>query len=148
MTRERRAGKPLGCGAVEERKHYRREIESARAKRGLAESVIATREAAMDKMLGRRFESGVALGRRMAASGTSPGAYLRDAQLLVLDETYGRLDARSEMEVFSFRTLADFTMGKMALSPTDLTPRFYRGMATASLCSKAEGWWKKERMRS
>jgi len=40
-------------------------------------------------------------------------AYLRDAQLLILDEPTAALDARSEFEVF--RRFAELTTGKMAL---------------------------------
>jgi len=40
-------------------------------------------------------------------------AYLRDAQLLILDEPTAALDARSEFEVF--RRFAELTAGKMAL---------------------------------
>jgi ATP-binding cassette subfamily B protein len=40
-------------------------------------------------------------------------AYLRDAQLLILDEPTAALDARSEFEVFE--RFAELTQGKMAL---------------------------------
>ena len=40
-------------------------------------------------------------------------AYLRDAQLLILDEPTAALDARSELEVFE--RFAELTSGKMAL---------------------------------
>ena len=40
-------------------------------------------------------------------------AYLRDAQLLILDEPTAALDARSEYEVF--QRFAELTEGKMAL---------------------------------
>jgi len=40
-------------------------------------------------------------------------AYLRDAQLLILDEPTAALDARSELEVFE--RFAELTTGKMAL---------------------------------
>ena len=40
-------------------------------------------------------------------------AYLRDAQLLILDEPTASLDARSEFEVFE--RFAELTYGKMAL---------------------------------
>jgi ATP-binding cassette subfamily B protein len=40
-------------------------------------------------------------------------AYLRDAQLLILDEPTAALDARSELEVFE--RFAELTEGKMAL---------------------------------
>ena len=40
-------------------------------------------------------------------------AYLRNAQLLILDEPTAALDARSELEVFE--RFAELTFGKMAL---------------------------------
>ena len=40
-------------------------------------------------------------------------AYLREAQLLILDEPTAALDARSELEVFE--RFAELTQGKMAL---------------------------------
>ena len=40
-------------------------------------------------------------------------AYLRDAQILILDEPTAALDARSEYEVF--QRFAELTAGKMAL---------------------------------
>ena len=40
-------------------------------------------------------------------------AYLRDAQLLILDEPTAALDAKSELEVFE--RFAELTAGKMAL---------------------------------
>ena len=40
-------------------------------------------------------------------------AYLRDAQVLILDEPTAALDARSEYEVF--QRFADLTRGRMAL---------------------------------
>ena len=70
-------------------------------------------EGGYDQMLGRRFEGGVELSggewQRMALA----RAYLRDAQLLILDEPTAALDARSELEVFE--RFAELTQGKMAL---------------------------------
>jgi ATP-binding cassette subfamily B protein len=64
-------------------------------------------------MLGRRFEGGVDLStgewQRLALA----RAYLRDAQLLILDEPTAALDAKSELQVFE--RFAELTSGKMAL---------------------------------
>src|SRR5260370_9721647 len=66
-----------------------------------------------EEILGRRFEGGVDLSggewQRMALA----RAYLRDAQLLILDEPTAALDAKSEHEVF--QRFAELTHGKMAL---------------------------------
>ena len=64
-------------------------------------------------MLGRRFETGVDLSGGEWQKVALARAYLRDAQLLVLDEPTAALDARSEFEVFE--RFAELTEGKMAL---------------------------------
>jgi ATP-binding cassette subfamily B protein len=64
-------------------------------------------------MLGRRFDGGVDLSGGEWQKVALARAYLRDAQLLILDEPTASLDARSEFEVF--RRFAELTTGKMAL---------------------------------
>jgi ATP-binding cassette subfamily B protein len=64
-------------------------------------------------MLGRRFDGGVDLSGGEWQKVALARAYLRDAQLLVLDEPTAALDARSEFEVF--QRFAELTNGKMAL---------------------------------
>ena len=64
-------------------------------------------------MLGRRFEGGVDLSGGEWQKLALARAYLRDAQLLILDEPTAALDARSEFEVF--QRFAELTFGKMAL---------------------------------
>ena len=66
-----------------------------------------------DQMLGRRFEGGVELSGGEWQKMALARAYLRDAQLLILDEPTAALDARSELEVFE--RFAELTQGKMAL---------------------------------
>ena len=83
------------------------------AEKSLAASVVRKLGNGYDQMLGRRFESGVDLSggewQRIALA----RAYLRDAQLLILDEPTAALDAKSELEVF--QRFAELTEGKMAL---------------------------------
>jgi ATP-binding cassette subfamily B protein len=64
-------------------------------------------------MLGRRFDGGVDLSGGEWQKVALARAYLRDAQVLILDEPTAALDARSEFEVF--RRFAELTAGKMAL---------------------------------
>ena len=64
-------------------------------------------------MLGRRFDGGVDLSGGEWQKIALARAYLRNAQLLVLDEPTAALDARSEFEVF--HRFAELTAGKMAL---------------------------------
>jgi ATP-binding cassette subfamily B protein len=64
-------------------------------------------------MLGRRFENGVDLSGGEWQKLALARAYLRDAQLIILDEPTASLDARSEFEVF--KRFAELTRDKMAL---------------------------------
>ena len=83
------------------------------AKKSLAEGVIKKLPNGYDQMLGRRFETGVDLSGGEWQKVALARAYLRDAQILVLDEPTAALDARSEHEVFE--RFAELTKGKMAL---------------------------------
>jgi len=75
--------------------------------------VIAKLEGGYGQMLGRRFEQGVDLSGGEWQKLALARAYLRNAQLLILDEPTAALDARSEFEVF--QRFAELTAGKMAL---------------------------------
>jgi len=88
------------------------QIELA-AQKSLAEGVIKKLPQGYDQMLGRRFETGVDLSGGEWQKVALARAYLRDAQILVLDEPTAALDARSEHEVFE--RFAELTKGKMAL---------------------------------
>lgn len=88
------------------------EIESA-AHKSLADTVVAKLSGGYDQMLGRRFEGGVELSGGEWQKIALARAYLRDAELLILDEPTAALDARSELEVFE--RFAELTEGKMAL---------------------------------
>ncbi len=83
------------------------------AQKSMADAVVAKLPGAYDQMLGRRFLEGVDLSGGEWQKLALARAYLRDAQLLILDEPTAALDARSEFEVFS--RFAELTEGKMAL---------------------------------
>lgn len=83
------------------------------AQKSMADAVIARLPGEYDQMLGRRFESGVDLSGGEWQKVALARAYLRDSQLLILDEPTAALDARSEYEVF--KRFAELTAGKMAL---------------------------------
>src|SRR5213076_95605 len=70
------------------------------ARRSLADSVAARLEKGYDQMLGRRFESGVDLSGGEWQKVALARAYMRDAQVLILDEPTASLDARAEYDVF------------------------------------------------
>ena len=86
---------------------------AAAAHKSLADEVIDKLPSHYDQMLGRRFEMGVDLSGGEWQKLALARAYLRDAQLLILDEPTAALDARSEYEVFE--RFAELTEGKMAL---------------------------------
>jgi ATP-binding cassette subfamily B protein len=83
------------------------------ARKSLADQVITRLPLGYEQMLGRRFEGGVDLSGGEWQKIALARAYLRDAQLLILDEPTASLDARSEFEVF--RRFAELTSEKMAL---------------------------------
>ncbi len=87
-------------------------IEEA-ARKSQASQVIRKLPERYDQMLGRRFEGGVDLSAGEWQRIALARAYLRDAQLLILDEPTAALDAKSELQ--AFERFAELTAGKMAL---------------------------------
>jgi len=111
MRYEMTAHENIAVGRIEEIGN--REDIVAAAHKSLADEVIAKMPGGYDQMLGRRFEMGVDLSGGEWQKLAWARAYLRDAQLLILDEPTAALDARSEYEVFE--RFAELTGGKMAL---------------------------------
>ena len=111
MRFEMTARENIAVGRVD-RPHQQSDIESA-AHKSLADTVVDKLAGGYDQMLGRRFEGGVELSGGEWQKMALARAYLRDAQLLILDEPTAALDARSELEVFE--RFAELTEGKMAL---------------------------------
>jgi ATP-binding cassette subfamily B protein len=83
------------------------------SRKSLADQVVAKLPLEYEQMLGRRFDGGVDLSGGEWQKIALARAYLREAQLLILDEPTAALDARSEFEVF--HRFAELTAGKMAL---------------------------------
>ena len=83
------------------------------ARRSLADSVAARLGAGYDQMLGRRFEGGVDLSGGEWQKVALARAYMRDAQVLILDEPTASLDARAEYE--AFLRFSELTEGRMAV---------------------------------
>jgi ATP-binding cassette subfamily B protein len=83
------------------------------ARRSGVDQIVANLPGGLEQMLGRRFEGGVDLSggqwQRMALA----RAYLRDAQVLILDEPTAALDAVAEAEVFM--NFAELTRERMAI---------------------------------
>jgi ATP-binding cassette, subfamily B, bacterial len=101
----------IGFGRIEELQNQQR-IENAAAK-SLAEPLIAQFSEGYRQMLGRRFDNGVDLSAGQWQKIALARAYMRDAQVLILDEPTASLDARAEYEVF--QRFADLTRDKMAV---------------------------------
>ena len=66
-----------------------------------------------DQHLGRRFNEGVELSGGEWQKIALARAYMRDAQLMILDEPTAALDARAEYEVF--QRFADLTKGRSSV---------------------------------
>jgi ATP-binding cassette, subfamily B, bacterial len=79
----------------------------AAAERSLAEDVVARLPQGYEQPLGKRFNGGVDLSGGEWQKIALARAYMRDADLLILDEPTAALDARAEFQVFQrFRDLS------------------------------------------
>jgi ATP-binding cassette, subfamily B, bacterial len=83
------------------------------AERSLADSVVQRLTGGFEQMLGKRFEGGVDLSGGEWQKVALARAYMREAQLLILDEPTAALDARAEYEVFL--RFSELTRGRMAV---------------------------------
>ena len=111
MRYEMTAWENIAVGKIEEISN-KVTVEAA-AHKSLADEVIARLSGGYEQMLGRRFEGGVDLSGGEWQKLALARAYLRNSQLLILDEPTAALDARSEYEVF--QRFSELTSGKMAL---------------------------------
>jgi len=111
MRYEMTARENIGVGRIEFLNDDER-IRTA-AEKSLADGVIRRLPGGYEQMLGRRFEGGVDLSGGEWQKLALARAYLRDAQVLILDEPTAALDARAEYEVF--KRFNELTIGKMAL---------------------------------
>jgi len=85
----------------------------AAAEQSLAASLLPRMIAGYRQMLGRRFDDGVDLSGGEWQKVALARAYMRDAQLLILDEPTAALDARAEYEVFL--RFNELMAGRMAI---------------------------------
>lgn len=85
----------------------------AAAEKSLAASLLPRFSEGYRQMLGRRFDGGVDLSGGEWQKIALARAYMRDAQVLILDEPTAALDARAEYEVFT--RFAELVAGRMAV---------------------------------
>jgi ATP-binding cassette, subfamily B, bacterial len=111
MRYEMTARENIAVGRIE--RLYDDESVRAAAEKSLADGVIEKLAHRYNQMLGRRFEGGVDLSGGEWQKLALARAYLREAQVLILDEPTAALDARAEFEVF--QRFNELTVGKMAL---------------------------------
>jgi ATP-binding cassette subfamily B protein len=83
------------------------------ATKSLASSLLPRLAGGYRQMLGRRFDQGVDLSGGEWQKVALARAYMRDAQLLILDEPTAALDARAEFDVFV--RFNELMAGRMAI---------------------------------
>ena len=100
------AGENIGVGQVDALDDDARIHEAAR--RGMADEVIRSLPDGYAQVIGRRFKQGVDLSGGQWQKIAIARAYMRHAQVMILDEPTAALDARAEYEVFQrFRELSE-----------------------------------------
>src|SRR5438045_6222523 len=88
-------------------------IISTAADKSLASSLLPRLPGSYRQMLGRRFDDGVELSGGEWQKVALARAYMRDAQVLILDEPTAALDARAEYDVFT--RFNELMAGRMAV---------------------------------
>ena len=101
----------IAVGLIDERNNETRIKEAAR--QSLADKVIENLPNGYHQMIGRWFKQGTNLSGGEWQKIAIARAYMRDAQLLILDEPTASLDARAENEVF--RRFVELTFDKCAV---------------------------------
>ena len=100
------AGENIGVGQIDAMGDMTRIRDAAR--RSMADELIESLPGGYDQLIGRRFKTGVDLSGGQWQKIAIARAYMRDAQVMILDEPTAALDARSEFEVFQrFKELSD-----------------------------------------
>lgn len=110
---ELRFDENIGLGSIESAQEHLDQIDqnpeegaetpesiATAAQKSLASSLLDRFPNGWRQMLGRRFEGGLNLSGGEWQKIALARAYIRDAQLLILDEPTAALDARAEYEVF------------------------------------------------
>lgn len=105
------AGENIAIGNITQKEDQPRILDSAH--KSLADTVIEPLPKKYGQMLGKRFAGGVDLSGGQWQKVALARAYMREAQLIILDEPTASLDARAEHEVFV--RFAELMKGKAAV---------------------------------
>jgi ATP-binding cassette subfamily B protein len=105
------ASENVAVGQIEEATNQPK-IQNA-SEKSLADAVIKKLPEGYNQMLGKRFSEGVDLSGGEWQKVALARAYMRDAQIVILDEPTASLDARAEYEVF--KRFSELTKGKTAV---------------------------------
>ena len=105
------AAENIAVGRIEARDDRERIVHAA--EQSGADELIRKLPGGYDQVIGKRWKTGTDLSGGEWQKIAIARAYMRDAQVLVLDEPTAALDARAEYEVF--RRFKELAAGKMAL---------------------------------
>ena len=105
------AGENIGVGNVDRAEHIDAITEAA--ERAGADDVVAKLPEGYETTLGKWFEGGHQLSGGEWQKIALARAFMRDAQVLILDEPTAALDAQAEHDLFA--RIKSLTLGKMAL---------------------------------